>query len=53
MTMKQLAARLLENGQLTLADLALDLDKAGVKYNELFGFKPEVDVLKQIEKEMV
>lgn len=53
MNMKQLAAKLLEQGYLTLADLALDLDRAGVKYEELFDFKPEIEVLKKIEEELV
>ena len=53
MNMKRLAAKLLEQGYLTLADLALDLDRAGVKYQDLFGFtKTDVEVLEKIEEEL-
>lgn len=52
MDFRKLAAKLLEDGYLTLADLALDLSAAGVKYNELFGFKPEIEVLRKMEKEI-
>lgn len=52
MNMKQLAVKLLEQGYLTLADLALDLDQAGVKYEDLFSFKPEIEVLKKLQEEL-
>ena len=52
MDFRKLAAKLLEQGHLSLADLALDLSTAGVKYNELFGFKPEIEVLRKMEKEL-
>lgn len=54
MNMKRLAAKLLNQGYLSLADLALDLDRAGVKYEDLFCFyKSEVETLKKIKEELV
>lgn len=52
MNMNKLAAKLLSEGQLTLADLALDLAAAGVKYDELFRNVPILDVLKKMQKEL-
>lgn len=52
MNFEKLAVKLLEDGHLTLADLVLDLKLAGVKYNELFGFNPEILVLKKLQQEL-
>jgi hypothetical protein len=52
MNMKQLVVKLLDSGHLSLADLVLDLDNVGVKYNDLFGFKPEIEVLEKLQEEL-
>lgn len=52
MNFKKLVAKLLEEGQLTLADLVLDLEATGLSYKDVFGFKPEVDTLVKIKKDL-
>jgi hypothetical protein len=52
MSFKKLVVKLLEDGHLTLADLALDIEKSGASYEDIFGFKNEVEVLRKLEKEI-
>lgn len=51
-SMNKLAAKLLAEGDLTMADLVLDLAAAGVKYEELFKTIPVRTVLARMQKDL-
>lgn len=44
MTMRKMAAKLLEQGKVMLADAALDIDSYGVKFENLYEYAAEIGV---------